>query len=350
MSTVLSLFQIQGRRKSTFHTNHIMEERGERIPRNWPIVPPSIEAGPGLRWQPDWGHWDDFWRKDEVRDIWDTHFGDVKGRAPSWYCESNVIPRGSSIALRATVAQPKEEEETKEKEMDKKDMGENGSGNDNNEDNSSDSDNEEDSIESPWKFATAIIRSKTKVHFGYIEICARVRKSQISSGFWLSSNEEGGWWTGIDVFHYSSGRRNKFANTLFTSTHVHRFGRDEKRKPLSRPQAIKGPADFSDDIHRFAIDWTPQKITWFIDDEEIRTVTNDHHHRPLNLILDSQTFPRWFGIPDTEDSGLPADFEVYYVRTWKRHQDLHEEDGITKVVDKPEDRETVSFKNFDWRK
>ena len=39
---------------------------------------------------------------------------------------------------------------------------------------------------------------------------------------------------------------------------------------------------------------------------------------PLYLILDSETMPDWFGMP--EDNDLPSTFSIQYVRAWKRRQ------------------------------
>ncbi|MEJ7736808.1 MAG: hypothetical protein WKF97_05210 [Chitinophagaceae bacterium] len=39
------------------------------------------------------------------------------------------------------------------------------------------------------------------------------------------------------------------------------------------------------------------------------------NHQPLNIWIDSETFP-WHGVPAKED--LPVDYEVEYVRVWQK--------------------------------
>jgi hypothetical protein len=48
----------------------------------------------------------------------------------------------------------------------------------------------------------------------------------------------------------------------------------------------------------------------------VERVENTHWHRPLHLIFDSETMPKWFAVPDEAD--LPSTFSVEYVGAWKR--------------------------------
>ena len=232
--------------------------------------------------------------------MWTTNSGDFTGRAPSFYKPENVIKSGFSLVLRATNENP--DAKTRAAERNNK---------------------IEDETRHYKKYATAFVRTQKPMLYGYIEICARLRHSQISSGFWLTNNEGGGWWTGIDVFHYSIGHDSNLGNRLHTSTHVHRFGHDLNlnMKPLSSPKVVRFNENLSERPHRFAIDWSPQKITWFVDGIPIRSESNEHHHRPLYITFDSQTFPQWFGLPDHEGvngNGF-GDFEIFYIRTWNRY-------------------------------
>ena len=43
---------------------------------------------------------------------------------------------------------------------------------------------------------------------------------------------------------------------------------------------------------------------------------NTHWHQPLTLNFDSETMPKWFGLPDP--GTLPSTFSIEYVRAWKR--------------------------------
>ena len=63
---------------------------------------------------------------------------------------------------------------------------------------------------------------------------------------------------------------------------------------------------------------TPDEIRYYVDGVVVRTVENTHWHQPLFLIFDSETMPKWFGMPDDED--LPSTYSIEYVRAWKQEQ------------------------------
>ena len=61
---------------------------------------------------------------------------------------------------------------------------------------------------------------------------------------------------------------------------------------------------------------TDDEIKYYVEGVVVRTVENTHWHQPLFLIFDSETMPKWFGMPDDED--LPSTYSIEYVRVWKR--------------------------------
>jgi hypothetical protein len=58
------------------------------------------------------------------------------------------------------------------------------------------------------------------------------------------------------------------------------------------------------------------ELRFYVDGVLVRSVENTHWHQPLYLIFDSETMPKWFGMPDDKD--LPSTFSVEYVRAWKK--------------------------------
>ena len=86
----------------------------------------------------------------------------------------------------------------------------------------------------------------------------------------------------------------------------------------SRPGVWVAPWRLADDYHVYGLDWTPDEIKYYVDGVVVRTVENTHWHQPLFLIVDSETMPEWFGMPDDED--LPSTYSIEYVRAWKQKQ------------------------------
>ena len=252
---------------------------------------PPIDAGEGKRWAPIWQMSDEFWRS-ELHDIWEPFNRDWAGRHPSFFRPENVVVKKNRLQLWAREDQPTDQA----------------------------------LINAGYRdFSTAFLRTKHRQKYGYFEIFAKLMDSDISSAFWLAHNEPDGrdsWWTEIDVFEYSTSKKHVDQSTLLnTNVHVHRNGQWKDAPVVTRPESFDTGEDLSKAPHHFALDWTEHDITWYLDGEVIRKIPNLFHHRPLHLQFDSETFPNWFGVPDTGGSHrnkLPNAFEIFYVRSWER--------------------------------
>ena len=73
--------------------------------------------------------------------------------------------------------------------------------------------------------------------------------------------------------------------------------------------------NFSDDFHIFGMNWTETRLITYLDNIQVRDIENYCLHQPLNLALDRETMPNWFGLPSPND--LPDQpFTIDYIRTW----------------------------------
>jgi len=79
---------------------------------------------------------------------------------------------------------------------------------------------------------------------------------------------------------------------------------------------VKDPWRFADDYHVYGLEWSKEEIRYLVDGVLIRSVENTHWHQPLFLIFDSETMPKWFGMPDDKD--LPSTFSAEYIRAWTK--------------------------------
>jgi beta-glucanase (GH16 family) len=163
-------------------------------------------------------------------------------------------------------------------------------------------------------YTTAAVKGKTLVKYGYYEIRCRPMKSKASSAFWFyrDTPQE---WTEIDVFETcgAGSWNNKY------NMNVHVFRSPTVTRHLSNSSTWKPPFVMSDDFHVYALEWNKDVIKWWVNGAVVRTLSNTHWHQPLHLNLDSETFPKWFGLPDKET--LPATFSIDYVRSWSRPED-----------------------------
>lgn len=84
----------------------------------------------------------------------------------------------------------------------------------------------------------------------------------------------------------------------------------------SRGGAHRGP-DFSQSLHTFAIEWSPDRIDWFIDDEPVFSSTADIPQIPFYLILNTAVGGDWPGNPDAT-TVFPQHHRIDYVRVYAR--------------------------------
>lgn len=252
-----------------------------------------LEAGPGKKWVRIWDMSDEFWRKD-LHHIWEPYNSNWAGRQPAYFKTENVLVKNHRLKLQSRGDSVPEHLKSK-----------------------------------GYKdFSTSFIRTKNRHKYGYFEISAKLMNSKISSAFWFAYNEPGrthSWWTEIDVFEYSTSKKNgvNHAYKLHTNAHVHRapnsiMEEQEGTFPLKTPKSYDVDVNLSKDFHVYALDWSEETITWYLDGRKIREIKNLFWHRPMALQLDSETFPGWFGLPKKGENTKPKSFKVDYVRSWKR--------------------------------
>ena len=161
-------------------------------------------------------------------------------------------------------------------------------------------------------YTSAAVQSKGRVKYGYFEIKAKPMKSHGSSSFWFYHNEPQVW-TEIDVFEIGGGAPG-FERKYNMNVHV--FKTPTEKEHWSSHGEWVAPADLADDYHVYGLEWDEEKIRWYFDGVLVRWVANRHWHQGLTLNFDSETMPKWFGLPD--DADLPSTYSIEYVRTWKR--------------------------------
>lgn len=161
-------------------------------------------------------------------------------------------------------------------------------------------------------FTTAAVMSKSLIKYGYFEIQCRPMNSKASSAFWFNNHmkEE---WTEIDVFEIC-GRGEEFKNTYNMNVHV--FHSPTEKKHWSKAGKWEAPFSFADGYHVYALEWDQDVIKWWVDGNVVREEKNTHWHQPLHMNFDSETMPKWFGLPDKKN--LPSTFSIEYIRSWRK--------------------------------
>ena len=178
-------------------------------------------------------------------------------------------------------------------------------------------------------FTTAAVKSKKRVRYGYFEARCKSMKASVCNAFWLydpldppAKYREGSYSEEIDIFEVFGKPTKKGAERILFTT-VHRFETPYveatvKLRNKSTGSKWKAPFNFCDDFHVYAFLWTPEKMKWFIDGQEVFALENEHYHTALHINFDSEIMQGWVGLPDPAD--LPATFHIDYVRHWRQKE------------------------------
>lgn len=214
------------------------------------------------------------------RSKWDDHNPKWRGRPPALFSPSNVHINNGNLVLQAKNATLP-------------------------------------ASERPYRdFTTAAVKSIDKVLYGYFEIRAKPMRSNITSAFWFYDKQPEHW-TEIDVFEMAPGKP-KFENSYIMNAHVFHLPNysGTVKQHLTFQETWHAPWNLSDGFHEFGLEWDKRFIRWYVDGNLIREISNVHWHFPLHINFDSETMPDWLGLPEASD--LPREFQIDYIRSWKR--------------------------------
>ena len=143
--------------------------------------------------------------------------------------------------------------------------------------------------------------------YGYFEMRARIPKGKgLWPAFWLLPNRQA-WPPEIDVLEMLGHEPFRAYMTFHWSEFdVHR----------SSGGHYDGP-DFSQDFHTFAVEWSPRRLIWYIDDVERRRHTNNYvPAEPMHILANLAVGGSWPGSPD-ENTPFPSYFEIDYIRVYQ---------------------------------
>jgi beta-glucanase (GH16 family) len=126
-----------------------------------------------------------------------------------------------------------------------------------------------------YQYTTAQIISTIKYKYGYFEIRSKMPSNLGSSdgaNFWLYGNT--GHYNELDIFEFQSN----LPSSCPTNFHWGNAG-----DPQSEPENFRSKGEYitsstcmnnlKNSFHTYGIDWQPDKITWYMDNKPIRTLT-----------------------------------------------------------------------------
>lgn len=172
--------------------------------------------------------------------------------------------------------------------------------------------------------ARLLTRGKKAWKYGRFEVRAKLPSGR---GTWpalwmLPENWEYGGWPAsgeIDIMEHVGHEPARVYATVHTDAFNHIDG-TQNTDTLRVPDAESA-------FHEYAIEWTPDEIRWYLDDELYSRFENQHKtfkewpfDQPFHLILNMAVGGNWGGAKGVDDTIWPQQMLVDYVRVYKKKE------------------------------
>lgn len=123
--------------------------------------------------------------------------------------------------------------------------------------------------------------------------------------------EERPWYSEIDIMEFLGHEPNVVYGTL----HYYTF--DGQKRTSSG--TWRGPVKYSTDFHVYALEWEPDSIRWYVDNQLIHATTSGIPHTPHYLILNTAVGGVWPGNPDST-TVFPQFHDIDYVKAYRKRE------------------------------
>jgi|GEM_PF-992650 len=152
-------------------------------------------------------------------------------------------------------------------------------------------------------YTSGLVNTKSKIEFLYGTVTVRLKypegKSFFPAVWMLPANDTS--YPEIDIMEVVGHK----PDTVYFVYHYHN---GEKRKFAYKSNIV----DY-DAYHTYTLQWTPESLAWYIDDEQIFQVTRDIPDEPMYLIINFAIGGVWPGAPDA-NTVFPSKVLIDYVK------------------------------------
>ncbi|MFC1570130.1 carbohydrate binding domain-containing protein, partial [bacterium] len=179
-----------------------------------------------------------------------------------------------------------------------------------------------------FNYTAALLKTQDIFYWRYGRIEARMKLPHTTGfvpGFWMLPQDDqyGYWpWSGeIDIMEHPTNQ-----DRIFGTCHTWQYSY------FTGSMAPSGGSiqitDSETAFHIYAVEWTPDKIDFFVDEQKYFTHHNEHNgfeawpfDQPFYILLASGVGGGWVGNPDAT-TVFPGVMEVDYVRVYQNSGDL----------------------------
>ncbi|MFT4785524.1 MAG: beta-glucanase (GH16 family) [Cyclobacteriaceae bacterium] len=165
-----------------------------------------------------------------------------------------------------------------------------------------------------------VTKDKFSMRFGRVDVRAKLPTGQgVWPAIWmLGDNISEVDWPGcgeIDIVEMLGDNSSKVYST------VH-FTNNELKREEQQGTYELASGSFNDDYHKFSLTWTPESMTFFVDDTQMHEViiADDMKEflRSFYLIMNVAVGGNWPGYPD-ETTAFPQSMMVDYIRVYEKN-------------------------------
>lgn len=169
--------------------------------------------------------------------------------------------------------------------------------------------------------ARLISSGKQNFTYGRIEVRAKLPKGRGTwPAIWMLSEDiaKVGWPAcgEIDIMEHVGYDSGQIHGTIHSTAYNH-MKDTQKGKSISIENVF-------DQFHNYSVEWTKEKIDFYVDDQLYNTIINEHlssaewpFDKPFYIILNVAVGGNWGGQKGVDDSIFPATMEVDYVRVYQ---------------------------------
>lgn len=154
-----------------------------------------------------------------------------------------------------------------------------------------------------------------RMSHGYVEARAKLPKGKgLWPAFWMLPLHYVQDVPEIDIMEYLG--QDEIHHTY------HYFDIKDNYRKTSTPSFTTTGKDWTESFHTFGMAWSPTRIIWYVDGEEVHRVTDSEYriaNQAMYLIANLAVGGNWPGAPD-ENTQFPATFELDYIRAYKKRQ------------------------------
>lgn len=165
------------------------------------------------------------------------------------------------------------------------------------------------------------MNSTSSWQYGYFEARLKVPGGKGTwPAFWMLPKNFSSWPLDgeIDIMEYVGYRPNVVQSSVHTMSYNHSIGTEKT--------ATKSISNAETEFHVYAIEWSADKITGFVDGEPYFTFQNDKKNdkntwpfnAPFYLKLNLAWGGNWGGSQGIDNTKLPATYEIDFVRVYQK--------------------------------